>query len=180
MDAPDIEVVNVVAGGTVDTELDIEQLAADAPLPTANYDPSFNATFLRCQEDGPLLIVYTSGSYILRGVSSYGAVEETMNSFLDTLTEMGVPLGEPTTSVRNVVATASFDITFDLTTLVAHLGFEHTEYEPEQFPGLVYRPPDSGCVLLIFATGNVVITGGVHPDDNRDALASLAVDLTHT
>lgn len=36
---------------------------------------------------------------------------------------------------------------------------ERTEYEPEQFPGLIYRPEFLDCVILIFATGRVVITG---------------------
>jgi len=46
-----------------------------------------------------------------------------------------------------------------LSALAIGLGMEVTEYEPEQFPGLVYRPRDHECVLLVFATGKVVITG---------------------
>lgn len=47
----------------------------------------------------------------------------------------------------------------NLSALAVGLGLEVTEYEPEKFPGLVYRPRDHECVLLVFATGRVIITG---------------------
>jgi transcription initiation factor TFIID TATA-box-binding protein len=177
MTSAEIEVVNVVAVGMLEPEVDIQQIAEDAPTAVANYDPEFNAAFLRLNEDGPLLILYTSGSYILRGVPTYDAVQPTIDRFLDTLSTMGVPLGTPTTTVKNVVATADLDQSINLNALITHLGFEHTEYEPEQFPGVVYRPTDSPCVLLIFATGNTVITGGTHPDDNQASLDALRDEL---
>ncbi len=39
------------------------------------------------------------------------------------------------------------------------LELENTEYEPEQFPGLVYRLGDPKVVLLLFGSGKVVCTG---------------------
>ncbi|MEM7825590.1 MAG: TATA-box-binding protein, partial [Candidatus Aenigmatarchaeota archaeon] len=36
---------------------------------------------------------------------------------------------------------------------------EGTEYEPEQFPGLVYRLKDPKAATLIFSSGKVVCTG---------------------
>lgn len=47
----------------------------------------------------------------------------------------------------------------DLTHLAIAAGLERVEYEPEQFPGLIYRDLDLSAVLLIFASGKVVVTG---------------------
>ena len=60
----------------------------------------------------------------------------------------------------------------NLSALVVGLGLEVTEYEPEQFPGLVYHPDDYACVLLIFASGKVVITGAQEVDSAEAAFAT--------
>ena len=61
--------------------------------------------------------------------------------------------------IQNFVFTATIGRELNLNALAIGLGLEHTEYEPEQFPGLVYRPLSGSCTLLIFATGKIVITG---------------------
>ena len=61
----------------------------------------------------------------------------------------------------------------DLSKMSILLGLESTEYEPEQFPGLIYRPPESPFVLLIFASGKVVITGGTSRRRAGQELTSL-------
>jgi len=53
------------------------------------------------------------------------------------------------------------------------LGLEAVEYEPEQFPGLIYRPPDFPAVLLVFANGNVVITGAKDMQTAEEAFSHL-------
>lgn len=52
-------------------------------------------------------------------------------------------------------------------------GLENTEYEPEQFPGLVYRPSDDSCVILLFANGRVVIAGSPDVDVAQQSFESL-------
>lgn len=61
----------------------------------------------------------------------------------------------------------------DLSAVSILLGLESTEYEPEQFPGLIYRPQESPFVLLIFASGKVVITGGTSRCRAEEELNSL-------
>jgi transcription initiation factor TFIID TATA-box-binding protein len=61
-------------------------------------------------------------------------------------------------TVQNYVCMADTERPLNLSALAIGLGLEVTEYEPEQFPGLVYRLDDYACVLLIFASGKVVIT----------------------
>jgi transcription initiation factor TFIID TATA-box-binding protein len=61
--------------------------------------------------------------------------------------------------IQNLVCKTVLGGDLNLNTLAIGLGLEHTEYEPEQFPGLIYRNPNFECVALIFSTGKAVITG---------------------
>lgn len=65
----------------------------------------------------------------------------------------------------------------NLNAIAIGLGLEHVEYEPEQFPGLVYRVEDHDVVLLLFGSGKVVITGGKEPDEAHRALDAVREEL---
>lgn len=62
----------------------------------------------------------------------------------------------------------SRDQSLNLNALAIGLGLEVTEYEPEQFPGLVYRPAEAANVVLLFTSGRVVITGSPNLDAAED------------
>ena len=168
-----VEVVNIAALGTLGIEVDIEQIVEDADLPVANFDPEYNAAFFRFEEDGELIILYTSGKYILRGGDEFEKMHEVNSQFLDFISDLGIQVDNSTLEVKNVVSVGNLEREIDLNTLTIALGLEQTEYEPEQFPGLVYRPSDSRCVLLIFASGKVVITGGRSEEEDNQAFKSL-------
>ena len=59
--------------------------------------------------------------------------------------------------VENIVASAALGVIVPLEKIVSKL--EGMEYEPEQFPGLVYRMLDPKVAFLLFGSGKIVITG---------------------
>jgi len=74
--------------------------------------------------------------------------------------------------IENIVASTTFNIRLPLEKMVKRL--EGTEYEPQQFPGLVYRVKDPKAAMLIFSSGKVVCTGGRSIADVRKAIAKIA------
>jgi transcription initiation factor TFIID TATA-box-binding protein len=46
-------------------------------------------------------------------------------------------------------------------------------YEPEQFPGLIYRMDEPKVVILLFASGKLVCTGAKQEQDVYDAVQKL-------
>lgn len=80
-------------------------------------------------------------------------------------------------SIQNYVCTEDLDQTLNLNTLVIELGLDQTEYEPEQFPGLIYRPKGYNRVVLLFATGRIVITGCRSVDTAEEIYMHLKNDL---
>lgn len=172
-----VEVVNIAASGDINAEIDIEQLAKDSDLPVSNYDPKFNAAFFRFEEDSELVILYRTGKYILRGGDDFNKMNEVNQRFLQFLSNKEIDVSDPIFEVKNVVCVGDLQQSVNLNQLVLLLGLENTEYEPEQFPGLVYRPTYSRCVLLIFASGKVVITGGRSKEDDVSAFSALLDEL---
>jgi transcription initiation factor TFIID TATA-box-binding protein len=82
--------------------------------------------------------------------------------------------------IQNLVCTAELGKSLNLNALAIGLGLESTEYEPEQFPGLIYRPTGVDSVVLLFASGRVVITGSPNlntAEQTFDALREEVTDL---
>jgi transcription initiation factor TFIID TATA-box-binding protein len=77
--------------------------------------------------------------------------------------------------IENVVASTSLGHDLDLKAIAVALG--GSEYEPEQFPGLVYRIDEPKVVLLMFGSGKVVCTGARKPSDVEKAVEKITADL---
>jgi transcription initiation factor TFIID TATA-box-binding protein len=170
------EVVNVVASGSLGRELDIRAVeqdidAAEVKSQTGEYKTP--TAYIREREDGPLVTVYESGSYHITGAKSLNDTEETNNWFVGELERIGVENVDATFSVKNVVVVGDLGKSIDLNRLAIRFGLERVEYEPEQFPGLVFRPEESEDVYLIFASGRVVIPGSPSAKDGFKALDRL-------
>jgi transcription initiation factor TFIID TATA-box-binding protein len=157
-----VEIVNVVASGSLGIELDLERLATDIGESLARYDPDkYPGMYLRFNEDAPLITVYRTGKYIITGAESEAESYALRERLLNLFSEMDV-IKKPEDEwfeVQNYVCTAELKQNFNLNALAIGLGLEKVEYEPEQFPGLIYRPENAEGVVLLFATGRVVITG---------------------
>lgn len=156
-----VDIVNVVGSGSLTVELDLEQVADDIG-PIAEYDPNkYPGAYLRFGEDIPLITFYRTGKYIVTGANSENEAYLIREQFLDLFADRGI-IDTPDDEwfrIQNLVCTGELNHSLNLSALAVGLGLEWTEYEPEQFPGLIYRPPEADCVIMIFSSGRVVITG---------------------
>ena len=76
----------------------------------------------------------------------------------------------PEIGIQNNVSSADLGRDLNLNAIAIGLGLENIEYEPEQFPGLVYRLDEPDVVALLFGSGKLVITGGKEPEEAGRAL----------
>lgn len=155
----DIEIVNVVGSGDFRREFDLRALAEDLDLPEARHNADMNALLIRFVQNGPLVILYTTGKYIVRGGNEHETLYEANEQIQSALTELGISTQDPAFDVRNLVCVCDFGNKIDLNRLMIEIGLENAEFEPEQFPGLVFHPQDYDCVALIFSSGKTVVTG---------------------
>jgi transcription initiation factor TFIID TATA-box-binding protein len=166
----------MVGSGDLGVEVDIPHLATDIEGAATEYDPSnYHGLYVRFADEGPLITVYRTGKYIITGCSTRASLEATRKEFLQALSDLSMVEDTEDTSfaLQNVVCTADLGEGVNLSTLAIALGLENTEYEPEQFPGLVYRPESYLTVLLIFANGKVIITGSPDIESATDAFDHL-------
>lgn len=167
------EVVNIVAAGNLRRELNVSAVAEDidAADVTANKEGYATPTiYVRGREGGPLVTMYESGSFHVSGATSQDEINEAVRWLVGALEALGIDGLEPEYDIKNVVIVGDLERSVDLNRLSILLGLENVEYEPEQFPGLIYRPPDLPSVFLVFSSGRVVIPGSSSERQGFDAL----------
>jgi transcription initiation factor TFIID TATA-box-binding protein len=75
--------------------------------------------------------------------------------------------------IENVVASTSPGEELDLQTIA----LDGAEYEPEHFPGLIYRLKEPKTAILLFRSGKVVCTGARKPSDVEQAVEKITAEL---
>lgn len=166
-----MHLTNLVASGDLGQPLDLERLRELGDryrYDISNYHGGY-ILLARCKAT-----VYRSGKYIFSGLKDPAHVEETWNEFLERLAPyINIGLAVPPT-VRNMVLLEDLGQPIDLERICL-AERDRAEYEPEQFPGLVYALPKG--TALLFSTGKVIITGVASWAEAEAALAQLRADL---
>lgn len=170
---PDFDIVNVVGNLTYKQELDLEALAEifkyREEISSVVYEPAKNHWVqTHFEPDGTYVAFYRGGRCSIAGCKSVRHLEmvaERVNKVMCDLLESGY---ESDVEVSNIVATADLGSDISLDALTLELGFEQTEYEPEQFPGIIYR--DSQYVMIIFSSGKLLLTGLTDLDTAAEAV----------
>lgn len=166
---------NVVASTLADQELNLEALSND--LSRADYDPDrFPGLVYRTKHPKAASLVFRSGEVVTTGAKSEADAHGALEILFDELDNLGVAVpATPEVTVQNIVSSADLENTLNLNAIAIALGLENVEYEPEQFPGLVYRLDEPSVVLLLFGSGKLVITGA-----NRFSDAERALEVAHS
>lgn len=175
-----VEVVNVVGSGSLGREFDLSAVARELGS-IADFDPEkYPGMYIRFSDDSPLVTLYRTGKFIITGADSSEQLGAVKNRLVDLFESNGI-VGEDDLEwfrIQNLVCTTVLGEELNLSALAIGLGLEKTEYEPEQFPGLIYRNEDLGCVVLIFSTGKAVITGSSDLGEAEAAAEYLKQELS--
>ncbi|ELZ68607.1 transcription factor [Haloferax prahovense DSM 18310] len=101
-----------------------------------------------------------------------------MEQVFEELGSLGIPINDrEEATVQNIVSSADLGTNLNLNALAIGLGLENVEYEPEQFPGLVYRIDEPNVVVLLFGSGKIVITGAKKVDYAREAIQVVSDEI---
>ena len=167
----DIKIQNIVVSADTHTKFSLEMLAAN--LDGAEYEPeSFPGLVYRVKDPKASALVFTTGKIICSGAKSYAFAKTAINKALEDFRKIGLDVSDNVdTAIVNIVASANLNFKVDLNKIVFELG--ECEYEPEQFPGLVYRHPKPKVVFLIFNSGKIVCTGARRESDVDVAIGDL-------
>ncbi len=172
---PRVRIENVVASASVDAEIDLDKVAAT--LPNAEYEPEqFPGLVLRLDEPKAAILVFSSGKMVCTGAKEPKIIKQAIEKTLKQIRSAGVKVRGPAKiNIQNIVASSDLGVELNLDKISFSL--ENTEFEPEQFPGLVFRIDEPKVVFLLFRSGKIVCTGGKKPSDVDKGVARLIQEL---
>jgi len=172
-----IKIENVVASTSLGTELDLQAIVL--ALEGAEYDPEqFPGLIYRLKEPKTATLLFRSGKAVCTGGKSLEQVEIAISKVVKKIEAAGIVIKtKPKIEVQNIVASSDLGAKINLNSIAISLGLEKVEYEPEQFPGLVYRLDSPKVVLLLFGSGKLVCTGARKPEDVETAVDRITQEL---
>ena len=151
------KIQNIVATASLGKPVPLTKLARTQP--NTEYNPeTFPGLVLRVKEPKSAVLVFSSGNLVCTGTKSVAQVREVINEVIKQLKKVNVKVTtQPKITVQNIVASGEINLKLNLNFLA--LEMENTEYEPEQFPGLVYKLIEPNATFLLFSNGKLVCTG---------------------
>ncbi|MCW4049378.1 MAG: TATA-box-binding protein [Candidatus Bathyarchaeota archaeon] len=170
-----ISIENVVASASLDQKIDL--LAIMKVFRNVEYRPKqFPGLVFRLKRPKTATLIFGSGKMVCTGAKSMKLARSAVRKVVRELKNNGIIiLGKPTIVIQNIVASANLHGKIDLETAADIM--ENVMYEPEQFPGLIYRMGVPKVVLLLFASGKLVCTGAKTEDMVKEAVEKVHVIL---
>jgi transcription initiation factor TFIID TATA-box-binding protein len=168
---------NIVASANLGTELDLNKLALN--MSDAEYEPkTFPGLIFRLKDPKSGTLLFRSGKLVCTGTKTLHQLNLSIEAVIMNIKKAGIPItGSPKIEVQNIVASADLGQPVNLNSVVMSLGLERVEYEPEVFPGLVYRLNDPKVVILLFGSGRLVIAGARTPKDVEASVKKIKEEL---
>ncbi|XP_051184309.1 TATA-box-binding protein 2 isoform X1 [Lolium perenne] len=152
---------NIVSTVNLGCELDLKAIALQAR--NAEYNPKrFAAVIMRIREPKTTALIFASGKMVCTGAKSEEQSKLAARKYARIIQKLNFPAKFKEFTIQNIVA--SCDVKFPIR--LEGLAYSHgafASYEPELFPGLIYRMRQPKIVLLIFVSGKIVLTGAKIP-----------------
>ncbi|MBA7709617.1 hypothetical protein ES703_118538 [subsurface metagenome] len=168
----DYKIENVV--GTVVVEItekvDLNQIARK--LPDVEYNPErFPGLVMRIEKPRATILIFSTGKMVITGLRKASESGKVVQKVIKNMKKAGIDVKNPVITIQNIVASGDLHTNIDLN--MAAIVMEYAMYEPEVFPGLIYRMQDPKTVFLIFSTGRIVCTGAKNKSVVREAVLKL-------
>ena len=153
-----IVIQNVVASATLNQKFNLQDIFKN--FRNVEYRPKrFPGLVFRLKRPKTATLIFSTGKMVCTGAKSEKLARSAIRRVVKELKNNGIiVLGKPEITIQNMVASANLQNKIDLETAADLM--DNTMYEPEQFPGLIYRMRTPKTVLLLFSSGKIVCTGG--------------------
>ena len=175
----EVNIQNIVASAILSDKLDLDYIAQSIEI--TEYEPEqFPGLIYRLKNPKTATLLFRSGKVNCTGAKNIEDVQKTLWSIADELRNIWIEIYKNNKfeiTIQNIVATANLNGEMNLDQVAVGLGLENIEYEPEQFPGLVYRIKMPKVVMLLFSSGKIVCAGSRTFSDVSLAIENLAKEL---
>jgi transcription initiation factor TFIID TATA-box-binding protein len=170
------KIENVVATVTLDIEEKIDLNVIARRYADVEYNPErFPGLVMRIDKPKATILVFSTGKMVVTGMRRADEAEGVVQKVIRRIKKAKIEVSNPIITIQNIVASGDLHTSIDLN--LAAVVMEFAMYEPEVFPGLIYRMQDPKTVFLIFSTGRIVCTGGKTKEIVAEAVQRLSVEV---
>lgn len=170
-----IRIENIVASAFLGVEVPLDKIVSK--MEGMEYEPEqFPGLVYRMKDPKAAALIFGSGKIVCTGARSLEDVKEVFKKVITIIRKSGTKVpSDYKFQVENIVSSAKLEKNLNLDKIAFNL--ENSEYEPEQFPGLVYRMKDPKVAFLLFGSGKIVITGARSVKDVNLAVEKVSKKL---
>lgn len=162
---------NIVSTVDLKCRLDLKTIALNAR--NTEYNPKrFAAAIMKIRNPKTTALIFSSGKMVCTGAKSEEDSKKAAKKYAKTIKNMGFDVRFIDFKVQNIVASADVGFAIRLESL-SHRHAEFCQYEPEIFPGLIYRIYQPKVVVLIFVSGKIVLTGAKTREQIKEAYTNI-------
>jgi transcription initiation factor TFIID TATA-box-binding protein len=173
----EVRIVNIVVNTSLKHDIPLEKMAAT--LPNTEYNPEqFPGLVIRIKEPKTSALIFSSGNVVCTGARTLKEVDDSIKKIIKVLEKIKIKISiKPEITIQNIVASGSIGMMLNLNVLAMRLN--NIEYEPEQFPGLVYKlmSQEVKATFLLFSNGKIVCTGTKSEEEVHKAMDKLIANL---
>ena len=156
-DVPAFKIVNVVSTSRLGTSVDLKKLALRHAF--FEFNPlTFAAATLRLSYPRTTCLLFASGNMVITGAANTFESRLAARTYCHVLQKCGLRVMFKEFGIQNIVACAYVGFVIKLQD-IADAFSPYCSYDPDLFPGLVFRSIKPKLVFLIFRSGKIVITG---------------------
>ncbi len=168
----DYKIENVVATVIMEITEKIDLTTIARKFPAVEYNPErFPGLVFRINEPKATFLIFSTGKMVITGLRRADEASPGVEKVVKYIKKAGIKVENPEITIQNIVASGDLHAYIDLN--MAAIVMENAMYEPEVFPGLIYRMQDPKTVFLIFSTGKIVCTGAKNKKIVKEAVLKL-------
>ncbi len=172
----DYKIENVVATVILEITEKIDLTKIARKYEDTEYNPErFPGLVMRIVDPKATFLIFSTGKMVITGLRRADEASLGVKKVIKSIKKAGINVSNPEITVQNIVASGDLHTFIDLN--MAAIVMENAMYEPEVFPGLIYRMKDPKTVFLIFSTGKVVCTGAKNKKFVKDAFIKLNIKV---
>jgi len=170
---------NIVSTANFGCLLNLREIALQAK--NAEYNPRrFSAVIMKIKEPKTTALIFSSGRIVCLGAKTEEDSKKACKKFGKIIKSLGYPAIFKDFKMENIVGSIDVKFNISLQKLYHHIAKNlnsgikrYIAYEPEVFPGLIYRMIEPKIVLLIFNSGKIVLTGGKNRNEIYDGFRKI-------
>lgn len=173
-----VNIENIIASAKLAEGFNLDDLAIS--VENSKYNPDeIPAVALHRDDPKTAVLLFSSGKATFTGAKTLSEIETLVVKTIYELEKTGFIVNqEPEIEIHSIIASSDFNIELNLVNIVNNPLFENVEYNPGEFPGVIYRMNEPSTVFLIFATGKIVCTGFKKIEDITIAMNNIEDKLS--